>query len=96
MCEGWPGEGGCDELNEEMSEEEAGKNLSLCPGEKGLSPLEAVSTPNNEKCGYRPARHKARIMPITFRNNARALGFLYSGEETEAQEGQVTCSMLHS
>lgn len=38
-----------------MSEEKVGKNHSLCPGEKGLSPLEAVSGPNSEKNGHHPA-----------------------------------------
>lgn len=64
-----------------MSEEEAGKNLYLCPGYKDLSPRKAVSAPNNEKSGYCPvsARNNARIMWFAFKNNTR--GFLYGEEE---------------
>lgn len=81
-----------------MSEKEAGKNLYLCPGYKDLSPLKAVSAPNNEKSGSCPvsARNNARIMWFTFKDNTRELGFLYGEAETDSQEGQVTCPMPHS
>lgn len=56
------------------------------------------SPPNSEQSGHLPviARNHARIMLFTFKNNTRELGFLYEEKETESQERQVTCPVLHS